>query len=199
VRAADPADTLIDATTVGRVHMPLVIGPPLRITHHEQGHFWSWWVAGIPATGHRIDALPKAVASPSKHDDGVRLPGRVPASARPHRGTDRPSDAMTAHPSVLVVGAGLSGVLAARGVAATAEVTVVEKSRGVGGRLATRRLGPATFDHGAQFFTAQSPVFTSLVTEWLGPAWPLRGSASGSSPMARRWTTATSATGVHRA
>jgi len=75
---------------------------------------------------------------------------------------------MTAHPSVLVVGAGLSGVLAARGVAATAEVTVVEKSRGVGGRLATRRLGPATFDHGAQFFTAQSPVFTSLVTEWLG-------------------------------
>jgi hypothetical protein len=59
VRAADPADTLIDGTTVGRVHMPLVIGPPLRITHHEQGHFWSWWVAGIPATGHRIDALPE--------------------------------------------------------------------------------------------------------------------------------------------
>ena len=44
---------------------------------------------------------------------------------------------------------------------------IIDKSRGVGGRMALRRLqtpsGIATFDHGAQFFTARSETFTNLL------------------------------------
>jgi len=75
---------------------------------------------------------------------------------------------MTAHPSVLVVGAGLSGSWRTRRRCYRRGHGRREEPRGRGSARHRRRLGPATFDHGAQFFTAQSPVFTSLVTEWLG-------------------------------
>lgn len=42
---------------------------------------------------------------------------------------------------------------------------VVEKGRGVGGRMATRRVGDARVDHGAQFFTTRSPEFGALVAD----------------------------------
>jgi len=66
---------------------------------------------------------------------------------------------------VVVVGAGIAG-LAAAGVLARAgrRVLVLEKSRGVGGRMATRRLGGAVCDHGAQFFTVRGSDFGDLVT-----------------------------------
>ncbi len=75
---------------------------------------------------------------------------------------------------VLVVGAGISGLLAATElVAAGRSVAVVDKGRGVGGRLATRRLGPADpgpdglgqarADHGAQFFTVRTERFGRFV------------------------------------
>jgi len=71
---------------------------------------------------------------------------------------------------VVVIGAGLSGLIAARDLASHGfDVTVLDKGRGVGGRLATRRVGsPATavFDHGAQFFTVRSPEFARDVDEW---------------------------------
>ncbi|MCU0270559.1 MAG: FAD-dependent oxidoreductase [Acidimicrobiales bacterium] len=71
-------------------------------------------------------------------------------------------------PTVVVIGAGLAGLFAARDLAAAgAAVTVVDKGRGVGGRVATRRLGPATIDHGAQFFTARSASFAAEVAGWL--------------------------------
>lgn len=47
-------------------------------------------------------------------------------------------------------------------------VMVVDKGRGVGGRMATRRIDDAVFDHGAQFLTARSEWFASLVAEWQG-------------------------------
>jgi predicted NAD/FAD-dependent oxidoreductase len=51
---------------------------------------------------------------------------------------------------VAIVGAGLAGLLAAQRIAAGgAAVTVFEKSRGLGGRLATRRTAHGSFDHGA--------------------------------------------------
>ncbi len=51
---------------------------------------------------------------------------------------------------VAVIGAGLSGLTAARHLAdAGCDVTVLEKSRGLGGRLATRRAEGAVIDHGA--------------------------------------------------
>ena len=68
----------------------------------------------------------------------------------------------------LIVGAGLSGLMAARELtAAGRSVTVFDKGRGVGGRLATRRMTNARLDHGAQFFTVRSDEFASHVTTWL--------------------------------
>lgn len=73
---------------------------------------------------------------------------------------------------VIVVGAGLSGLTAARELNSRGvDVTVFDKGRGVGGRMATRRIetpdGTAVFDHGAQFFTARSNTFRALVEQWL--------------------------------
>jgi predicted NAD/FAD-dependent oxidoreductase len=69
---------------------------------------------------------------------------------------------------VVIVGAGLSGLTAASElVDAGAEVTVLDKGRSVGGRLATRRVGDARLDHGAQFFTVRSPAFQRRVDDWL--------------------------------
>ncbi len=53
-----------------------------------------------------------------------------------------------------IVGAGVAGLAAAHALRQThpdLELVVVEKSRGVGGRAATRRSNNATFDHGAQY------------------------------------------------
>lgn len=69
---------------------------------------------------------------------------------------------------ITVVGAGLSGLIAARELASRGHsVVVLDKGRGVGGRLATRRIGDAVFDHGAQFFTVRDPRFQSIVDGWL--------------------------------
>ncbi|WP_119067511.1 NAD(P)/FAD-dependent oxidoreductase [Rubrobacter indicoceani] len=71
-------------------------------------------------------------------------------------------------PSCVVIGAGISGLLAARELTdAGWSVIVVDKGRGVGGRMATRRVGGGNFDHGAQFFTARSDLFDGLVRGWL--------------------------------
>ncbi len=73
---------------------------------------------------------------------------------------------------VLVIGAGLAGLLAAgRLEQAGVEVLLLEKSRGVGGRMATRRFGEGVFDHGAQFFTVREPLFKELVERWLAQGW----------------------------
>ena len=60
---------------------------------------------------------------------------------------------------IAVIGAGLAGLVAARELAKCGDVTVFEKSRGLGGRMATRYEAGFEFDHGAQFFTARSPEF----------------------------------------
>jgi renalase len=68
----------------------------------------------------------------------------------------------------LVVGAGISGLLAADALQRDGwDVTVLDKGRGVGGRMATRRVGGGTFDHGAQFFTVRGDRFSGLVEGWL--------------------------------
>jgi hypothetical protein len=61
---------------------------------------------------------------------------------------------------IAVIGAGIAGLACARElVRADARVTVFERSRGLGGRLGTRRQGDLAFDHGAQFVTARSRPF----------------------------------------
>lgn len=71
--------------------------------------------------------------------------------------------------TVGVIGAGIAGLACARmlhnsGIA----VSVLEKSGGVGGRVATRRTDSGfTFDHGAQYFTARDEAFVEQVQQWL--------------------------------
>ena len=65
---------------------------------------------------------------------------------------------------VIVVGAGLAGLSAAGPlVDAGHEVVLHDKGRSPGGRLATRRIGDAVLDHGAQFFTVRSDAFVEFV------------------------------------
>ena len=70
---------------------------------------------------------------------------------------------------VLIIGAGLCGVTVARSLndAKNQSWKLIEKSRSVGGRMATRRIEDARFDHGAQFFTVRSESFKSEVENWL--------------------------------
>jgi renalase len=69
---------------------------------------------------------------------------------------------------ILIVGAGMTGLTAASDLQqAGNNVLVVEKGRGVGGRLASRRIGLATFDQGAQFMTARDPRFVAVIGQWL--------------------------------
>ena len=68
---------------------------------------------------------------------------------------------------IVVVGAGISGcVCAYRLATAGHEVTLIEKGRGVGGRMATRRMDGARIDHGAQFFTVKDERMKSLLADW---------------------------------
>ncbi|MCA0988844.1 NAD(P)/FAD-dependent oxidoreductase [Guptibacillus algicola] len=73
---------------------------------------------------------------------------------------------------VAIVGGGLSGILAARTmVKKGVSVIVIDKSKSVGGRMATRRHDGGKADHGAQFFTVRSQEFQSHVDEWVQNGW----------------------------
>lgn len=62
--------------------------------------------------------------------------------------------------NIAVIGAGMAGVVCARTLTqAGHKVTLFEKSRGMGGRMATRTSDFGTFDHGAQYFTVRDPRF----------------------------------------
>lgn len=69
---------------------------------------------------------------------------------------------------VAVVGAGVSGALCARALSDMGfEVQVFEKSKGAGGRSATRRLPSGNaIDHGAPFIEMPSPSWQKLFESW---------------------------------
>lgn len=75
-------------------------------------------------------------------------------------------------PPVLIVGAGLCGLVAAHALAAAGRSAIVLDDGDVaGGRLSTQRLAgsagrAARLDSGAQFFTVRSPDFADLVHDW---------------------------------
>ena len=80
-----------------------------------------------------------------------------------------------ANPRIAVIGAGLSGLVLANRLHSHADVQIFEKSRGVSGRMSTRYADQFQFDHGAQYFTAQTEQFraflhpylqTGVVTQW---------------------------------
>ena len=71
------------------------------------------------------------------------------------------------HGIVAVLGAGMAGAAAARRLSqAGLRVQVLDKGRGVGGRMATRRAGDMQFDHGAQFMRARGPAFAAQLECW---------------------------------
>ena len=70
-------------------------------------------------------------------------------------------------PRIAIIGAGATGISCAHSLQARGHQPVIfEKSRGLGGRLATRRTPDGDiFDHGAQYVTARSPAFRHLLHE----------------------------------
>lgn len=83
---------------------------------------------------------------------------------------------------IAIVGAGMAGLSCADGLTQIGhDVTLLDKGRGPGGRMSTRRsdtpLGEVCFDHGAQYFTARDPGFRRQVDAWAAQgvvaSWPL--------------------------
>ncbi|MEQ8427385.1 MAG: FAD-dependent oxidoreductase [Gammaproteobacteria bacterium] len=68
---------------------------------------------------------------------------------------------------IAIIGAGMAGLTLARELKDCASITIFEKSRGYGGRMATRQRGDFQFDHGAQFFTAKTPPFRKFLKPFI--------------------------------
>ncbi len=65
---------------------------------------------------------------------------------------------------VAVIGAGMAGLACAGALhAARLEVTVFDKGRRAGGRMATRRVDGMAFDHGVSVVTAHTPAFSAAL------------------------------------
>jgi predicted NAD/FAD-dependent oxidoreductase len=70
--------------------------------------------------------------------------------------------------TIAIIGAGMAGLSAGQRLQQEGfAVEVFEKSRGVGGRMSTRRNEFGYFDHGAQYFTASDPQFKKAVHTWV--------------------------------
>jgi renalase len=68
---------------------------------------------------------------------------------------------------IAIIGAGMAGITAARTlIQAGHRVTVLEKSRGAGGRMSTRQTEFGSFDHGAQYFTVRDARFRAMM-QWV--------------------------------
>jgi len=66
--------------------------------------------------------------------------------------------------NIAIIGAGIAGLACAtRLQQAGHNVSVFEKSRGLGGRMSPRRTDQWQCDHGAQYFTARTPEFLAQV------------------------------------
>ena len=76
---------------------------------------------------------------------------------------------------IAVIGAGIAGITCARTLAQAGHtVTVFEKSRGAGGRMANRNTEFGGFDHGAQYFTVRDARFEKALAT--------------AAPLVRRWS-----------
>lgn len=93
---------------------------------------------------------------------------------------------------IAVIGAGIAGLTLARQLKEMADVEVFEKSRGPGGRVATRYEDPWRFDHGAQFFIARSDAFKAFIEPLKAKGtikpWLARFTeVNGGNPSIRQW------------
>lgn len=57
VRAVRHPSRFIGPDSRGHIQTPLGLWLPFRVTEFDEGQSWAWKVAGIPATGHRVEAL----------------------------------------------------------------------------------------------------------------------------------------------
>ena len=62
-----------------------------------------------------------------------------------------------------IIGSGLSGLTLGNLLKDRFAITLFEKARSAGGRLATRIAAPYAFDHGAQYFTARTRAFHKFI------------------------------------
>lgn len=79
---------------------------------------------------------------------------------------------------VAIIGAGLTGLTCAQQLAAAGQkVCVLDKSRGLGGRMATRRIGHLRVDHGLRYWQPATEGLQSLTAELLSAGilkqWPV--------------------------
>lgn len=65
---------------------------------------------------------------------------------------------------ITIIGAGIAGLACARRpTQAGLAPVLLDKGRGIGGRVATRRVDTMQFDHGAQYVTAHAPNFEAVL------------------------------------
>lgn len=74
--------------------------------------------------------------------------------------------------AIAIVGAGIAGLSAAHALhAAGQSVQLFDKSRGLGGRMASKRTESGHLDLGTQYFTARDRRFTETVRQWQTQGW----------------------------
>ena len=77
----------------------------------------------------------------------------------------------TLHP-IAIIGTGIAGLSAAQALhAAGHSVQLFDKSRGSGGRMASKRSDAGALDLGAQYFTARDRRFVEVVQQWQARGW----------------------------
>lgn len=101
-------------------------------------------------------------------------------------------DAMEDAADVLVIGAGMAGLMAASALQrAGHRVTILDKGRGMGGRMATRRFDGATCDHGAPCLSMTDPTLEEAMAGSRARgalvAWPGAGDPSVSPGHGHAW------------
>ena len=68
---------------------------------------------------------------------------------------------------VAIIGSGIAGLTLANKLCEHAEIIVLEKARGIGGRMSTRYGDDFAFDHGAPYFKATSDEFQAFLAPYI--------------------------------
>lgn len=73
---------------------------------------------------------------------------------------------------IAIIGTGIAGLSAAQALhAAGQNIELFDKSRGSGGRMASKRSDAGSLDLGSQYFTARDRRFVEVVQQWQARGW----------------------------